>query len=94
MAEITQQENRWKISGDVIVDDANRLLLASQSLSMSESTLIDFGAASELDTAAISLILEWKRRAIAENKQLRLVNVPENLKSLAHLYGVAEIVLN
>ena len=94
MAEITQQDNRWKISGEVVVDDANTLLVASQSLSMADSTLIDFGAASDLDTAAISLILEWKRRAIAENKQLRLVNVPENLKSLAHLYGVAEIVLS
>jgi phospholipid transport system transporter-binding protein len=94
MADVIQQDNRWKVSGEVLMDGANAMLIASQALPLSENTLIDFGGATELDTAAISLILEWKRRAAREAKQIRLVNVPETLKSLAHLYGVAEFVLN
>jgi len=54
--------------------------------------LVDFSNVKEIDTAAISLILEWTRRAIEENKQLKFVNLPANLNSLTQLYGVADLI--
>jgi len=92
MAQINQVDNRWKISGDIEMANANALLEASHSLVLADNTLIDFSHVTEIDTAAISLILEWQRRAIVEKKQLRFVNLPSNLISLTHLYGVADIV--
>ena len=92
MAQITQLDNRWEIAGDIEMDNANALLMRSQDLVLAENTLVDFAHVTEIDTAAISLILEWQRRAIAEKKQLRLVNLPTNLISLTHLYGVADLI--
>jgi phospholipid transport system transporter-binding protein len=90
--QITQMDNRWKISGKISMDNANAILVESSQLTFAESGLVDFMQVEEIDTAALSLILEWKRRAIAENKQIRFVNLPDNLKSLSHLYGIADLI--
>ncbi len=92
MAQITQIENRWEITGDIEMDNANALLIASNGLVIVDNTLVDFSNVKEIDTAAISLILEWTRRAIEENKQLKFVNLPANLNSLTQLYGVADLI--
>jgi len=92
MAQIIQIDNRWKINGEIEMDNANALLMTSQDLVLADNTLIDFSHVTEIDTAAISLILEWQRRAVTEKKQLRFVNLPTNLVSLTHLYGVADLV--
>ena len=92
MANILQSGNRWEVSGDVEIDNANALLLESNALTISHDTVVDFAKVTEIDTGAISLILEWKRRAIAENKQLKFVNLSPNLVSLTQLYGVADLI--
>ena len=92
MAQIVQNENRWEISGDISMDNANALLVASKALTTSSNTLVDFANVKEIDTSAISLIFEWQRRAITENQQLKFVNLPDNLNSLAQLYGVADLI--
>ncbi len=92
MTQIVQSCDRWNVQGDLIVDTVNSLLQASQSLVLGVNTVADFKDVNEIDTAAISLILEWKRRANRENKELSLVNLPENLKSLVALYGVSDIM--
>ena len=91
MAKITQTENRWEIAGDISMDNANALLIESGRLVIL-NTLVDFAKVTEIDTAAISLMLEWRRRAIAENQSLQFVNLPANLQSLAQLYGVTELI--
>ncbi|MGQ0443176.1 MAG: STAS domain-containing protein [Methylophilaceae bacterium] len=92
MAQILQVENRWQITGDILVDNANTLLVASQQLAISGEALIDFANVTEIDTSAISIMLAWRRRAIAENKQLKFINLPANLSSLTQLYGVADFI--
>ena len=92
MAEIVQNGSRWEVSGDVEIDNANALLLASNALTIADDATVDFSKVAEIDTAAISLILEWKRRAISEKKQLNYVNLPTNLASLTQLYGVADLI--
>ncbi len=91
MAQIAQIENRWEIAGDISMDNANALLMASSGLVIL-NTLVDFAKVTEIDTAAISLMLEWRRRAIAENQSLQFVNLPANLQSLTQLYGVADLI--
>ena len=92
MATIVQSDNRWEVSGDVEIDNANALLLQSKALTISNDTVVDFAKVSEIDTGAISLILEWKRRANAERKHLKFVNLSPNLISLTQLYGVADLI--
>lgn len=92
MAQIAQIENRWEIVGDISMDNANALLIASNGLVILNATLVDFAKVTEIDTAAISIMLEWRRRAIAENQSLQFLNLPANLQSLTQLYGVADLI--
>jgi phospholipid transport system transporter-binding protein len=91
IAKVTQVDNRWEISGDVLIATANELLTQSQAFAI-ENTKIDFTGVTDVDTAAVSLILEWKRRAEKENQSLTFINLPANLTSLIQLYDVAELV--
>ena len=53
---------------------------------------IDFSAVTGVDSAAVALLLEWRRMAIARGKTLEFENLPPNLLALAKLYGVAELI--
>ena len=92
MAQIVQVDNRWRLSGDVVVGTTKAILNASQGFSITSDTKVDFAQVTDIDTTALSLILEWKRRAQTESKTLTFVNLPANLNSLAMLYGVSELI--
>lgn len=91
IAKVTQVDNRWEISGNVLMTTANELLEQSQAFTI-KNTKIDFTNVTDVDTSAVSLILEWKRRAAKENQSLTFINLPANLTSLIQLYDVAELV--
>ena len=90
-AKLTQVNGNWNISGDVVINNANNLLKQSQAFEIN-NTKVDFTDVTDLDTSAVSLILEWKRRAEKENQSLSFVNLPANLISLVQLYDVAELI--
>lgn len=92
MTQITQVDNRWTLSGDVVIATASELLATSKNLTLNAETTIDFAQVTDIDTATISLILEWKRRAQRDNQTIKLVNLPANLKSLTQLYGVDNLI--
>lgn len=92
MASIAQNENHWVVKGDILMDGANSLLLASKNLNLADVAVIDFTHVGEVDTSAVSLMLVWKRRAVAENKQIRFENMPKGLSSLVALYDVTALI--
>jgi len=92
MTSITIKDNRWNVAGDIFVDNANTVLTESRSLSMANGLCIDLAAVADVDTAALSLLLEWQRRANTENLQVTFTNLPESLVSLASLYGVSDFI--
>ena len=92
LAQITQIDNRWDISGDAVIGAVPALLEVSKSLSLIDNATVDFANVTDIDTSTISLIFEWKRRAKKENKPLKFVNFPANLTTLTQLYGVAELI--
>ena len=53
---------------------------------------IDFSAVTGVDSAAVALLLEWRRMALARGKTLEFENLPATLLALAKLYGVAELI--
>ena len=93
MTATTQNENRWDVTGDIEMDNANTLLKLSEALVLSDQAVVDFAKVVEVDTSAVSLMLEWQRRAKAESKQISFVNLPKSLTSLTALYGVADLVI-
>lgn len=74
------------------MDSANGLLESSQALTIERDAVIDFEEVKEIDTAAVSLMLEWKRRAMAEDRSLKFTNMPEGLVSLLQLYEIADFL--
>jgi len=92
MSNVALQGNTWQLSGEILVDNANAVLVESAALVMNDALQIDFSAVTNTDTSAISLMMEWQRRAIASNHKITFVNLPEGLESLATLYGVADFI--
>lgn len=92
MTSITIQDNQWNVSGEILMDNANAVLIESKALDMANDLRVDFSAVTDIDTAALSLLIEWQRRAIAANKKIVFTHLPESLHSLATLYGVADFI--
>jgi phospholipid transport system transporter-binding protein len=57
-----------------------------------ERLTIDFSAVTGVDSAAVALLLEWRRLALRRGKTLVFANLPANLVALARLYGVADLI--
>ncbi len=53
---------------------------------------IDFADVTGVDSSAVALLLDWRRRAQALGRALAFVNIPPNLLALARLYGVDELI--
>lgn len=56
------------------------------------SDVFDFSALQDMDSAALAVILACRREAARMGKQLECINLPENLKNLAALYGVENYI--
>lgn len=93
MAQITQQDNTWHLSGDLVFANISAVLDETKALEMPAQLELDFTKVAEVDTSAISLVLELQRRAIAQSAIVNVAGVSANLTSLMQLYGVDEIIL-
>lgn len=92
MTTVIQNGARWDITGDIGMDNANSLLVSSKRLVLADQAVVDFAKVGDVDTSAVSLMLEWQRRAVVEQKQIKFVNLPKNLTSLTALYGVTALI--
>lgn len=92
MADISQQGNTWHVSGNVLMDTASSILSKSSQFPMSDNIEVDFSAVTDLDTSMLSLMMEWQRRAAEAGSSLHFRHLPDNLNSLAGLYGVSDFI--
>ena len=89
---ITRTDGRLQVSGAVTIETANALFAEGLKSPANSNLVIDFSQLEKVDSAAVSLMLVWLREAQRSNVNLRFANVPDNLSSLAKLYGVAELL--
>lgn len=52
----------------------------------------DFSRVEAVDSAAIAMLLGWARAAQRDKRVLRVADLPEDLLSLARLYGVDDLL--
>ena len=83
---------RWTIEGALTIDSAERLFAASRDAPLPSSGTVALDRVQAVDSAAVALLLAWKRRAADEGKALTFTGVPPNLAALAALYGVEELI--
>ena len=85
-------EGRCLLKGAVNLETALSLREEGLRLFTAPEVTLDLSGVTEVDSAAVSLLFEWRRAALAANRSIRYVNLPENLISLPRLYGVTELV--
>ena len=54
--------------------------------------LVDLGAVTAADSAALALVLDWVRAARGAGQTITVRNLPAGLASLAALYGVDSLL--
>jgi phospholipid transport system transporter-binding protein len=57
-----------------------------------EDFQVDFSQVDSVDSTAVSMLLGWTRAAQRVQHELRVKGLPENLLSLARLYGVDDLL--
>lgn len=55
--------------------------------------VVDLSGCTQFDSALITVLLESRRRSQAAGAAFSVSNVPQNLRKLAALYGVEEMLL-
>lgn len=90
---IEQVDGTIRFSGPLTMVTMNEALHESEALFIQEGPWqLDFSGVDEVDSAAVSLLLEWVRRAAQLGRKLRIKNLPDNLRCLVKVYGLEELL--
>ncbi|MGH8757295.1 MAG: STAS domain-containing protein [Burkholderiales bacterium] len=89
---IVRDGSRLRVQGAINMGNVKSLLEVGLQQLNPELKEIDFRGVEEVDSSAISMVLEWLRVSQSRHLQLSVVNIPDNMKSLASLYGVLELI--
>ena len=81
--------DRLCVRGPVTMANVESLLQQGRS-SMQDGavTTIDLSGVAEVDSSSVSMLLQWTREAQARGQRIVIAHMPENIGSLATLYGV------
>jgi len=87
---IQREGNILRVSGSLTMDSIGTAFTEAMQPLDGKDWTIDLAQVEAADSAAVSLLLAWLRNAQRHQAKLNFVNVPDNLYSLAGLYGVAD----
>lgn len=87
---IQREGNILRVSGSLTMDSIGTAFAEAMQPMDGKDWTIDLARVEAADSAAVSLLLAWLRNAQRHQAKLNFVNVPDNLYSLAGLYGVAD----
>ena len=88
---IVRQGNRYLIDGPVTLDNVG-MLLSEGAAFEGDSVIVDLARVTSADSSALSLLMEWMRCFSGTDRHIAFVNVSHNLRSLAELYGVVDLI--
>ena len=92
METIVADGGNYRMQGGITLDNARAVLSEGLRLFDRAGLVVDMSQLGEIDSAAVSLVLEWLRAAQRARRTLSFVNLPANFKSLATLYGVLDLI--
>ena len=84
--------DRCTLQGPVTADHVVALLAQGAQRFTAPSVTVDLSGVTEVDSSALSLLLEWRREAVRNGREIRFRNLPASMKSLAELYGITELL--
>lgn len=96
MANIVQEQQTLKFTGKLLIANIGETLASLDQVTLKAPLVLDFSNVTDVDTVAISVVLEIQRRLHHQSPkapQLTIAGVPDNLRSLMQLYGVDTFLL-
>lgn len=94
MAEVVSSEDgTLSVEGSVTFNNVVAVVERGIALFNHDDVVIDLTRVTEVDSSAVSMLLEWQREAGRRNRRMCFANMPQNLQGLAQLYGVSELIL-
>jgi len=92
-AEVTVcEDGELSVAGPVTIANVVATVARGAALFSQESQVVDLGGVTEVDSSAVSMLLEWRRETGRRRRQIYFANMPPKLQNLVRLYGVAELV--
>jgi phospholipid transport system transporter-binding protein len=89
---ITLVDGRIQVIGPMVVNSVAMLKNEGARAIITGSPIIDLSGVTEADSAAVATLLAWTRLAEDHNLTLSIVGCPQSIRSLAVLYGVADLL--
>jgi phospholipid transport system transporter-binding protein len=81
-----------EVSGPMTMAGASALLAEGEAAIAANALAFDLAAVTDMDSSCLAVVFGWMRAAKDGGKSVRLLNPPQNLLSLAAVYGVADIL--
>jgi phospholipid transport system transporter-binding protein len=81
-----------EVSGPMTMAGAAALLAEGEAAIASNASAFDLAAVTDMDSSCLAVVFGWMRAATAGGKTLRFLNLPQNLLSLAAVYGVDDLL--
>jgi len=89
---ITRNDDSLQLSGPLTLQTVKELFDQGLQANGKLMLVVDLSRVEAVDSSAVSLMLAWLREAQRSNVGLCFSHIPDNLLSLARLYGVAEML--
>ncbi|HET6757265.1 MAG TPA: STAS domain-containing protein [Burkholderiales bacterium] len=87
-----EEGNRYFVIGAMTLPLARKLLDEGRRVFDRNDAVIDLHRVERVDSTGLAVMLEWMRSAQRHDHKLSFVNIPDNLKSLADVYGVSDLL--
>ncbi len=84
--------DRVEVSGPMTMAGAAVLLAEGEAAIVANASVFDLAAVTEMDSSCLAVIFGWMRAARDSGKVVQLFNPPQNLLSLAEVYGVSDLL--
>jgi len=78
--------------GPLTMETANQHAQALDVLKAETSIAIDLSGVTEADSSAVALLLAWCRVAQSRKQRIQIQGVPDGLRSLISVYGLADLL--
>ena len=89
---IDRDGGRMQVTSHLTIETVTSLFKNGLQTSGETPLVVDLAQVETVDSAAVSLLLAWLREAQRSSVKLCFAHVPENLLSLARLYGVVDML--
>jgi len=89
---IRREGARIILSGPVTLANVAEVMAEGSKHLREGVSTVDVGEVAELDSSLLAMLLAWMREAKASGMDLKFVNLPDALRTIAHLYGVEELL--